>query len=138
MCIDPQGSATQDHLFDRLDPERDYGDRTFAEIHRLMRAGALRLLRGDALPVIQETATGRLIAGSAGKSSSEIKRMLSRGIDAAHLPLMRLAGDTGSVVGSARTKSDFSDAQADASRRRPNRGRRINDYRVSTNSRGDF
>ena len=51
-------------LLGQLDPERDYGDRTFAEIQGLVRPGALRLLPGDSLPVIQETATGRRVKGT--------------------------------------------------------------------------
>ncbi len=51
-------------LLGQLDPERDHGERTFAEIQHLVRARALRLLPDDARPVIQETASGRRVKGT--------------------------------------------------------------------------
>lgn len=51
-------------LIDKLDPHRDYGERTYEEVLSGIRSGAIIIREGNNLPQLVDAATGRAIKGT--------------------------------------------------------------------------
>lgn len=51
-------------LIEALDPDRDYGDRTFPEVVSAVQSGSLALSPGQSVPVIRDTRTGLTVRGT--------------------------------------------------------------------------
>lgn len=64
MTAEVEKRPSQDELIARLDPERDYGERTFEQVINQVGDGRLFLEPGANLPVIKDTASGRMVRGS--------------------------------------------------------------------------
>lgn len=62
MTSDLQTSAPD--LLAALDPERNYGPRTYQQVVDAVRRGELTLMAGQNLPVIKDVSTGKMVAGS--------------------------------------------------------------------------
>ena len=56
--------AYVEELIAKLDPERDYGERSYSEVVDQVRAGILMLEPGENLPVIRWKATHRAVRGT--------------------------------------------------------------------------
>ena len=54
-------------LMEKLDPARNYGDRSFTTVKKQIKSGALILSEGHMLPQIKDSATGRIVKGSGQK-----------------------------------------------------------------------
>lgn len=74
-------------LLEALDPNRDYGDRTFEEVVEQVQAGALILLPGIGNPVIKDVATGKTVKGTgkviAGEDSDKRRVIQSKFLERA-------------------------------------------------------
>lgn len=66
-------------LLAALDPQRDYGERTHAEVVAAVKAGELKLEPGASLPMIRDARTNRVVAGTGrppGKPAAVFSRAL--------------------------------------------------------------
>lgn len=66
-----------EELIDQLDPARDYGERTLAEVKDAVRRGELILRPGMNLPVIVDAHTGKAVAGT-GRPEGVSTRVINR------------------------------------------------------------
>ena len=57
-------ALTQDDLLGLLDPDRNYGPRTYMKVLKEIDAGLLRLLPGNSLPMIFDTQTSKPVKGT--------------------------------------------------------------------------
>ena len=57
-------NAATKTLLAKLDPARNYGDRSFATVKREVKAGTLSLTKGANLPQIRDVATGLTVTGT--------------------------------------------------------------------------
>ena len=91
-----------DNLIDLLDPNRSYGDRSYDDVVEAIEAGKLRLEPGHNLPVIKESSTNLVVAGT-GRPRQEV----DAGVWGRKLFEERAAGDFdvvyGAMVESARS-----------------------------------
>lgn len=60
-----------------LDPNRDYGERTFEQVKEEIARGALVILPGERLPVLKDAETGRTVKGTgvvslSGQSAQQV------------------------------------------------------------------
>ena len=62
--VTPSPPPTQDELIALLDPERDYGDRSYEQVVAQVRRGKLYLRAGESLPQIIDARTHRIARGS--------------------------------------------------------------------------
>lgn len=51
-------------LLDKLDPSRDYGDRTYDEVVEAVKSGELALSPGQTLPIIRDARTNKVVPGT--------------------------------------------------------------------------
>lgn len=65
-------------LIKQLDPERNYGDRTYEQVVREVEAGSLILKPGHSLPVIIDSRTKKTVSGT-GRPPGKPAAVFSRG-----------------------------------------------------------
>lgn len=63
MAVSGERPSTAE-LLARLDPQRDYGERTFADVVQGVKSGAIFIEPGMNLPVLREAGTGYSIKGT--------------------------------------------------------------------------
>ena len=65
-------------LIEQLDPDRDYGERSYNEVVEGVQRGELRLLPGRNLPVLRDAATNHAVKGTGQPLDGDVERWSRR------------------------------------------------------------